>query len=52
MVLKVESINKRDILEKELGNKNCLKKIHYNKVEKIIELKKKINDENESENED
>ena len=52
VVLKVESINKRDILEKELGNKNCLKKIHYNKLEKIIELKEKINDENESENED
>ena len=52
VMLKVESINKKDILEKELGNKNCHKKIHYNKVEKIIELKEKINDENESENED
>ena len=50
--LKVESINKKDILEKELGNKNCNKKIHYNKEKKIIELKEKINGENEDENED
>ena len=50
--LKEESINKKDILEKELGNKNCNKKIHYNKEKKIIELKEKINGENEDENED
>ena len=46
--LKLESINKNKILEEELKAENFHKKIHYNKNEKILELKEKINNENES----
>ena len=46
--LKVVTINKREILEEKI-NKNT--KIHYNKIDKIIEVKDKKNNVSESENE-
>jgi hypothetical protein len=46
--LKVVTINKREILEEKI-NKNT--KIHYNKIDKVIEVKDKNNNVSESENE-
>ena len=51
VTLKLESINKKDILEEKLRDDNN-KKIHYNKIDKIIEIKDKSNKDSESENED
>jgi hypothetical protein len=48
--IKLESINKKDILEEKLRDDNN-KKIHYNKIDKIIEIKDKSNKDSESENE-
>ena len=50
VTLKLESINKKDILEEKLRDDNN-KKIHYNKIDKIIEIKDKSNKDSESENE-
>jgi len=48
--LKLESINKKDILEEKI-KENEYKKIHYNKIEKIMEIKDKSDKESESEKE-
>jgi len=48
--LKLESINKKAILEEKIRDDDS-KKIHYNKIDKIIEIKDKSNKDSESENE-
>lgn len=48
--LKLESINKKAILEEKIRDDDS-KKIHYNKIDKIIEIKDKSNQNSESENE-
>ena len=46
--LNVVTINKKEILEEKI-NKN--KKIHYNRIDKVIEVKDKTNNESENESE-
>ena len=48
--LKLESINKKAILEEQIRDDNN-KKIHYNKIDKIIEIKDKSNKDSDNENE-
>ena len=46
--LYLETINKKEILEEKINENN---KIYYSKEDKIIEIKEKIKNDNESEKE-